>query len=100
MTPDVMMAASTLHDHVETWRLMGTDLEIRAGGTGPRVLLLHGAYGWWGWEPVHGHGVGPRGAVQFRDTEGGAADSVLVGRRHVVLAARDGAVLFGDVRIE
>ena len=29
------------------------ELEVRRGGTGPSILLLHGSYGWWGWEDVH-----------------------------------------------
>ncbi|MBM2809678.1 MAG: alpha/beta hydrolase fold protein [Chloroflexi bacterium] len=35
------------------WPLSGSEIEVRSGGSGPRIVLLHGAYGWWGWEPVH-----------------------------------------------
>jgi len=46
------MAEATL-DHAEL-RPFGTgELEVRRGGTGPSILLLHGSYGWWGWEAVH-----------------------------------------------
>lgn len=40
-------------EHVELRDIPGGKLEMYGGGSGPRVLLLHGSYGWWGWEPVH-----------------------------------------------
>lgn len=40
-------------DHVETILVAGADLEVFRGGVGPTLLLLHGSYGWWGWEQVH-----------------------------------------------
>ena len=40
-------------DHAEITPVSGGELEMRRGGTGRAVLLLHGSYGWWGWETVH-----------------------------------------------
>ncbi len=40
-------------EHVETQSVAGGDLEVFRGGSGPNLLLLHGSYGWWGWEPIH-----------------------------------------------
>lgn len=37
-------------DHVEMRSMAGADLEVRSGGSGPPLLLLHGCHGWWGWE--------------------------------------------------
>ncbi len=45
--------AQTITDHSELTPVAGGELEIRRGGVGPSVLLLHGSYGWWGWESVH-----------------------------------------------
>jgi len=39
-------------DHVETRSTAGANLEIRIGGSGTPLLLLHGCHGWWGWEEV------------------------------------------------
>ncbi len=44
--------AETRVQNVEHRTYAGVDLELFCGGSGPPVLLLHGAYGWWGWEPV------------------------------------------------
>jgi pimeloyl-ACP methyl ester carboxylesterase len=47
------MAASEIRvENVERQPFAGAELEIFRGGTGPSLLLLHGSYGWWGWEPV------------------------------------------------
>lgn len=40
-------------NHVETLSVGGAELELLRGGIGPPLLLLHGCYGWWGWEEVH-----------------------------------------------
>jgi pimeloyl-ACP methyl ester carboxylesterase len=40
-------------EHVEMQSVAGGDLEVFRGGTGPNLILLHGSYGWWGWEPIH-----------------------------------------------
>jgi pimeloyl-ACP methyl ester carboxylesterase len=40
-------------DQTEMMRFAGIEIEVRRGGTGPSLLLLHGGYGWWGWEPIH-----------------------------------------------
>jgi pimeloyl-ACP methyl ester carboxylesterase len=40
-------------EHIEVQSVAGGDLEIFRGGAGPSLILLHGSYGWWGWEPVH-----------------------------------------------
>jgi len=40
-------------DHAQLRSVTGGELEVRRGGTGPSVLLLHGSYGWWSWEDVH-----------------------------------------------
>jgi len=45
--------AEAILDHAEIVPTRGGELEVRRGGAGPSVLLLHGSYGWWGWEPVH-----------------------------------------------
>jgi len=45
--------AEAILDHAELRPAGNGELEIRRGGTGPAVLLLHGSYGWWGWEDVH-----------------------------------------------
>lgn len=45
--------AEAIADHAELRPVAGGELEVRRGGTGPSVLLLHGSYGWWGWEDVH-----------------------------------------------
>jgi len=42
-----------LDQHVEVRTVDGAPLEVYTAGSGPTVLLLHGCYGWWGWEPVH-----------------------------------------------
>lgn len=43
----------TSSEHLQMRVVPGGELETYHGGSGPQVLLLHGAYGWWGWEPVH-----------------------------------------------
>jgi pimeloyl-ACP methyl ester carboxylesterase len=43
----------TRGQHVETQQVAGAELEVYHGGAGPQLLLLHGGYGWWGWEPIH-----------------------------------------------
>ena len=43
----------TSSEYVQMRAIPGGELETYRGGTGPHLLLLHGAYGWWGWEPVH-----------------------------------------------
>ncbi len=45
--------SETYVENVERRELAGAEVEIFRGGTGPAILLLHGSYGWWGWEPVH-----------------------------------------------
>ena len=40
-------------DHAELKPVGNGEIEVRRGGSGPAVLLLHGSYGWWGWEDVH-----------------------------------------------
>jgi pimeloyl-ACP methyl ester carboxylesterase len=45
--------AETIAEHAEIRNVAGAELEIYGGGSGTPVLLLHGSYGWWGWEPVH-----------------------------------------------
>ena len=45
--------SETLATNVERREFAGAELEIFRGGNGPTTLLLHGSYGWWGWEPVH-----------------------------------------------
>ncbi|HZT09120.1 MAG TPA: alpha/beta hydrolase [Chloroflexota bacterium] len=40
-------------DRTDMLPVAGGELEIYRGGSGPRVVLLHGCYGWWGWEDVH-----------------------------------------------
>jgi pimeloyl-ACP methyl ester carboxylesterase len=40
-------------EHIEVQSVAGGDLEVFRGGSGPSLILLHGSYGWWGWEPVH-----------------------------------------------
>ncbi len=45
--------SQTRIENVERQEIAGAELEIFRGGTGPAVLLLHGSYGWWGWEPIH-----------------------------------------------
>jgi pimeloyl-ACP methyl ester carboxylesterase len=47
------MVVSSLQEHVSMWPLVGSEIEVRSGGSGPPILLLHGSYGWWGWEPIH-----------------------------------------------
>jgi pimeloyl-ACP methyl ester carboxylesterase len=47
-----MAASDTLTKNAEVRPFAGADLEVFRAGTGPQALLLHGAYGWWGWEPV------------------------------------------------
>jgi pimeloyl-ACP methyl ester carboxylesterase len=45
--------SETRVENVERRESAGAEVEIFRGGTGPAVVLLHGSYGWWGWEPVH-----------------------------------------------
>src|SRR6266498_368648 len=45
--------AEAVLDHAELQPLGSGELEVRRGGTGPPILLLHGSYGWGGWEEVH-----------------------------------------------
>ena len=45
-----MIETSSRHAHIEP--IDGGEIEVFRGGSGQPVLLLHGAYGWWGWEPV------------------------------------------------
>jgi pimeloyl-ACP methyl ester carboxylesterase len=40
-------------DHTEMIPFAGSQIEMRRAGAGRSLLLLHGCYGWWGWEPVH-----------------------------------------------
>jgi pimeloyl-ACP methyl ester carboxylesterase len=44
--------AYSLAEHASTRRVQGNEIEIRQAGSGPPLVLLHGSYGWWGWEPV------------------------------------------------
>jgi pimeloyl-ACP methyl ester carboxylesterase len=44
--------AYPLADHASTRTIQGHEIELRKAGSGPPILLLHGSYGWWGWEPV------------------------------------------------
>lgn len=46
-------ALQTRDEHAEIRSVAGLGLEVLQGGAGPTVLLLHGSFGWWGWEPVH-----------------------------------------------
>jgi pimeloyl-ACP methyl ester carboxylesterase len=46
-----MIGTST--EHVRMQATPGGELEVFTGGSGSTLLLLHGSYGWWGWEPVH-----------------------------------------------
>jgi len=46
------VAEATL-DHADIKPVAGGELEVRRGGSGSSILLLHGSYGWWGWEEVH-----------------------------------------------
>jgi pimeloyl-ACP methyl ester carboxylesterase len=45
--------AEAIADHAELKPVTGGELEVRRGGAGQSLLLLHGSYGWWGWEDVH-----------------------------------------------
>jgi pimeloyl-ACP methyl ester carboxylesterase len=45
--------AQALADHATMRSIQGSALEVREGGQGSPLLLLHGAYGWWGWETIH-----------------------------------------------
>ena len=45
--------AEVMLEHADLRPVGGGELEVRRGGDGPTVLLLHGSYGWWGWEEVH-----------------------------------------------
>lgn len=45
--------AQAILEHAEIRPVAGGELEVRRGGAGESVLLLHGSYGWWGWEAVH-----------------------------------------------
>jgi len=40
-------------DHAGMMPVAGGEIEVRRGGAGRPVVLLHGSHGWWGWEPVH-----------------------------------------------
>lgn len=53
--------AETTAEHVAIRPVAGGELEIYEGGSGTPLLLLHGSYGWWEWEPVH-----ERLAARFR----------------------------------
>ena len=46
-------ALQTRDEHAEIQSIDGVDLEVLRGGAGPSVVLLHGCFGWWGWEAVH-----------------------------------------------
>ena len=46
-----MIGAASEHAQMEV--VPGGELEIYRDGHGPQLVVLHGAYGWWGWEPVH-----------------------------------------------
>src|SRR5947208_6159707 len=45
--------AEAILDHSELRPVAGGELEMRRGGTGPSVVLLHGSWGWWAWEEFH-----------------------------------------------
>src|SRR5438105_7449280 len=45
--------AEAILDHAELRPVAGGELEMRRGGTGPSVVLLHGSWGWWAWEEFH-----------------------------------------------
>jgi len=44
--------AYPIAEHAALRTIRGNEIELRRAGSGPPVLLLHGSYGWWGWEPV------------------------------------------------
>lgn len=45
---------SEIENHVAIQLVAGGEIELyRGGAAGSSILLLHGCYGWWGWEPVH-----------------------------------------------
>ena len=47
------MMAEALAEQATLKTVGGGPLEVFEGGVGRTILLLHGSYGWWGWEPVH-----------------------------------------------
>jgi pimeloyl-ACP methyl ester carboxylesterase len=45
--------AQAITEHAELRPVAGGEFEVRRGGAGPSLVLLHGSYGWWGWEDLH-----------------------------------------------